>query len=527
MPLSSAVILIIWVGASLLAWGMAAVVAPVVREGKAEAISPATGFMSVSLDGRVNHLEEGAELPASVRVAGVPFALAGGQAVNNVFMKDLGWQGWQEDAPAFYDSYDYQSQDGPNRWIVRLPIADYAAVHLLAYAERDPAFSDVVSFRMGAFGGGDKMGQVVYHDVWAAVPRMGENAPSRVSIFEGPPELFYVRVPLGKAIAQDLVGRKTVEVDVTKELRLAIRRPDPCRFRVRPLGLPSGVHLLAMTFERSPIQIEVTSEEVGNIFNDPQVPTFQVKLDAVGQTDSEGRLTRPRRCRIEAVATDHFGRQTLAQTEVELASGDATEPTVVDVPLRVSHRGHHDLQVRLKIGQQVLLTRQTSFALLPRDTRQYRAEAPFGVRDRCGPHFTPQASEVRGPLYFKAVLRYAFEADALDGYDVIEGNDTCVKSGKAVEHLTVRIKKAGGDAGSERLLIFHEDHLGRDHHHRTPTFFTRWAPYKLNENEQTRLDQMMSNAGAAAKAIRQLSLAKMSSEAILNAAPPLRDARPH
>ncbi len=502
MPLSR-VLTVIVVGVSFSAWTMVVDAAPVVTERREESISPASGFVSVPLDERANHLVEDVSLPAGICVDGVPFALAGGPSANNVLMNDLGWQGWKEDSPAFYDPYDCMPDEDPNRWVIHVPIADYSAVHLLAYAERDPAFSNVVTFRVGSLGRGGRMDQVFYRDVWAAVPRAGDNAPGRVSIGKGLHDLFYVRVPLGKAIAQDLVDRKTVDVDVTKELRLAIRRPDPCRFRVRPLGLPCGVHVLAMTFERSPIQMEVTSEEVGNIFNEPQIPTFQVKLDAIVRTDSEGRLIRPKRCRIEAVATDYYGNQTPSQTEVALASPDATEPVLVDIPMRVPNRGYHDLEVRLEVGQHVLLTRQTSFALLPHDTREYRAEAPFGVRDRCGAHFTPQAAVIRGPLYVKAGLRYAFEAEALDGYGVVEGNDTCVKSGKAVEDLAARIRKAGDRANPERLLIFHEDHLGRDHHYRTPTFFTRWAPYRLNENEQSGLDQMMSAAGAAAGAIGQ------------------------
>ena len=64
--------------------------------------------------------------------------------------------------------------------------------------------------------------------------------------------MFLVRLPIGKAIAQDLAGRRAIDIDITKELRLAIRRPDPNRFRIRPLGLPSGVQIFAMTFERTP-----------------------------------------------------------------------------------------------------------------------------------------------------------------------------------------------------------------------------------------------------------------------------------
>ena len=496
MPSDSLSMVTLGIGVSLLAWA-AACGAPVVAERKGQSISPASRFVAASLLGRANHLAEGLSLPAGISVDGVPFALVGTPEANNVFMKDVGWRDWQNDPAGFYAPYDYRPEDDQRRWIVRLPMADDSAVHLLAYAERDLAFSNVISFRVGSFGGGDKMGQVVYRDFSATVPRAGDDAPGRIGAGTGPHALFHVRVPLGQAIAQDLVGRQTLDVDVTKALRLAVRRPDPCRFRIRPLGLPCGVHVFAMTFERSPIQMEVTSKEVGHIFNEPQIPTFQVRLEA------SGRPSQPERCQVEAVATDYRGHETRTRTELSFAPRDVEKPEVIDLLLPVPHRGYHDLRVQIRMGKTVLLTRETSFALLPPDTRKYRHESPFGVRDRYGAHFTPRASEVRGPLYTKAGLRYAFKADPLREYGLVEGNDLCVKSAEAVEKLAQRVQGKPESTPPPRILIFHEDHLGGAHHRRPPTFFTQWAPYEMDEKEQTKLDRMMGAAAEAAKAIRK------------------------
>ena len=477
--------------------------APTIREHEDEAASPRSGFVPVPLDNRADHRAERFAAPASILVDDVPFSLVRTAQANNVFLKGLGWRDWRKDPAGFFDPYDYKPGDHAGRWIIHLPIADYTTVHLLAYAESTPAFSNVISFRIGALGGGAAMGQVVYHDFAAEVPRAGDDAPGRAELGTGVHRLFHVRVPLGKAIAQDLVGRQTLDVDVTKELRLAVRRPDPCRFRVRPLGLPSGVHVFAMTFERSPVQMEVTSAEVGHIFNEPQTPTFQVKLSAFGRTSSKGRLAWPQRCEIDAVATDTYGRETVVRTKVPLEPRDTTKPTVTDLFLRVPRRGYHDLRVRLQVGGEVLLTRETSFALLPPDTREHRQDSPFGVRDRYGSHFTPSAPHIRGPLYVKAGLRYAFEATPLQEYGLLEGNDPCVKSAEAVEELAQRLQEGPDDSSPRRLLIFHEDHLGRAHHRRTPTFYTQWAPYDLDDREQRKLDAMIKATEEAAKAIRR------------------------
>jgi len=84
-----------------------------------------------------------------------------------------------------------------------------------------------------------------------------------------------VRVPWTEAFAQDL--RRFVEIELTKEVRLdAPARSVP--FSSRPLGLPSGVKIAALTLERSPAANAGTSKESGHAFVEPQKPTFEVHL---------------------------------------------------------------------------------------------------------------------------------------------------------------------------------------------------------------------------------------------------------
>ncbi|MBI4024679.1 MAG: hypothetical protein HY360_06830 [Verrucomicrobia bacterium] len=73
--------------------------------------------------------------------------------------------------------------------------------------------------------------------------------------------LYLIQTPLGKSIAQDFKERLSLDLDITKPLRLVINLPDPNRFQLRPLGPPSGVRIYAMTLERASIQMEVTIPE--------------------------------------------------------------------------------------------------------------------------------------------------------------------------------------------------------------------------------------------------------------------------
>ncbi|HPM81064.1 MAG TPA: hypothetical protein PLF81_10205, partial [Candidatus Anammoximicrobium sp.] len=314
-----------------------------------------------------------------VVVAGVPFDLVGTPAADNWFLKSAQWPDWEEDPSSYYAAYDRGSEapGDPRRPLFKLPVADYSAVYLLAAADDDINLSNVVSFRIGALDGPRR---TTLHDFSAEVPRWhGKRNAVTQAVFPVPQgNLYLIRVPIGSAFAQDFSDEWALDVEVTKQLRLAIRRPDPCRYQFRPLGLPSGVHLFGMTFMRSPVQMRVSSDEAGHVFNEPQTPTFHVRLHGVGRKST---------CVIEAVATDYYGEQQVVRTdELTLQPGATIER---DVAIPVVRRGYYELTVRVVAGRSELVRRQTTFALLPKDTRRHRDESPFGTWDFSGGHYTP------------------------------------------------------------------------------------------------------------------------------------------
>src|SRR5205823_7270515 len=129
-----------------------------------------------------------------------------------------------------------------------------------------------------------------FHSFPAVVPRRGETGKLPENTFVRTPDGPFVRVaiPMTEAFAQDI--ERYIEIELTKEVRLARRQPDPCRFRSRPLGLPSGVKIAALTLERSPLQMRVGSKETGHAFVEPQQPAFQVRLTNVSAADQPYEL---------------------------------------------------------------------------------------------------------------------------------------------------------------------------------------------------------------------------------------------
>ena len=115
-----------------------------------EPVEPPGRFLPVDLSPKANGRFARALGKDSMTVGGVPFDLVdGGQG-----HLDLGpaqWIDWKEDPAGFYSSYDVgtdsESPDDPRKPMLRVPVADYVAAHLLAVAEDEPTLGDTVTLR--------------------------------------------------------------------------------------------------------------------------------------------------------------------------------------------------------------------------------------------------------------------------------------------------------------------------------------------------------------------------------------------
>jgi len=466
-------------------------------EARDEPLDLKSKYVPVSLNGYAND-RQGESFPgAQVTVDRIPFDLVTAEGCDNFFLSSAQWPDWAEDPSKYYADFDaVPDEQDPRRPFFQLPVADYTCAYLLAATDPNPELSPVMTLRMGCFGGRLRTD---IHDFTATVPRPdGPRTAGVVGTLPGQAgNLYLIRVPLAEAIAQDFRDQTALDLELTKELRLAIRRPDPCRYNLRPLGQPSGVHIYGMTFERSAVQMEVTSDQPGHVFNQPDTPTFDVSLRQVHTFPTSGVRT------VEAVATDLDGNVTTVSVAVDTKMIPEARMTL---PVPVDRRGWYALQVRFKRNDDVVLTRETHFALLAPDTRKHRDEAPWGAWDFCGAHYTPGDPDVSGPLFVKAGLRYGmfnYTEEARAKYGVLKGNDSKAKKSEDVRKLVAAYEEDPTRPRPDRLMIFHEDAISGPHIMRAPTFFTGHDPYEFSEAEQTRFDEMWHGATRACKAIRR------------------------
>ena len=454
-------------------------------------LSSAGIYAPISLESQARD-KTGFELPIAdkhVVIGGVPFDLVDRPNADNMFVASTEWPDWKTDPSSYYAAYDKgpETPGDPRRLMFKIPVGDYAAIYLLAACDNDPAYTQTVSFRIGALDGPRR---TTLHDFSAIVPRFNEtkkkskDAVQEIPVKQG--NLFVIRVPLGLALAQDFADEWALDVEVTKELHLAVRRPDPCRYQIRPIGLPSGVHVYGMTFQRSQVQMNVASSAPGHVFNEPQKPTFRIEL----------ANSRRSNVVLEAVATDYYGQTTTVRSpELAMAAG---EKTTHEITIDVPKRGYHSLVIRAMTGRTELLRRETTFAVLPADERKFRAESPFGTWDFCGGHFTPNNPDVTGPLYVKAGLRYgmfSYPAEVRKKWGILPGSEP-----RSAADLTKRLES--DPAALMNVLIFHEHAVSGPHVMRTPDIFTGRTPYKMDEKEQARFDKLWEEAHKTAKDVR-------------------------
>jgi hypothetical protein len=426
----------------------------------------------------------------TLQAGGVPFELPAGEK-DHLNLRPAHWIEVKKDPPDYYEWYEAGAPVVHDERVplLRVPVADYAAAHVLAVAEDDPGLTDTLSLRAGRFGYSE---QVVMHDYAARVPRRGnagKAAGSAVPTAAGP--LFHVRVPLTEAFAQDM--ERFIEIELTKELRLARRQPDPNRFRIRPLGPASGVRIAALTLERSPLQMRVGSKESGHAFVEPQKPTFQVRLQNITAAEQPYRLMLTASHRNGMVTkVEHNGRVAARQT------------AGVELVVPAGKRGYHDLAVTLQDGAgRVLLERRTSFALLPPDTRKHRDQSPFGTWDFCGGHYTSDNPAQTGPLYVKLGLRYGmfgYKPEKRKQYGILPGHEPNIyaKGGlKAFQDHLAQYPDAPLLA-----LLFHETAVSGKHLSRVPDLFTDRPPYRLDAAEQKQFQELWDQATESARAIK-------------------------
>ncbi|MCM8756877.1 MAG: hypothetical protein NC823_00145, partial [Candidatus Omnitrophica bacterium] len=340
---------------------------------------------------------------------------------------DVGVSRWLEEAidPAdFCDNYTTRSAfDGnPESIIFRIPRRFYRRAHLVCLVEPSSNKVPAIALRLTRFGNhyGDSGGRGdAFADKVVILPDgekpRNENIQKvgEATIILGKKTvkvpLWLVSVDLPTGEISDLLGEQFpkfgregdfLDLEVTKELRPAVHFFAYQNCSVKPLGLPSSVHLLALTLETSPVEVRINTRHGDFVFAGEKKPVVFVHLKNCQEKPFSGHLVLK--------THDFYQRQNTRKTTISLpATGGREFQQTVEMDLSQPTVGW--FQAHLQVIDQagwVVWEEPFSYALLPPDTRKTGLESPFGVWWFASSHGGNPSLEVVGPLLQKMGIRH-------------------------------------------------------------------------------------------------------------------------
>jgi len=199
----------------------------------------------------------------------------------------------------------------------------------------------------------------------------------------GNTQLYLVKIPINPG---DLAGFKDMEyleVELTKRTQLYRCYPDPSYYSEHQAGLPSGVHIYAMTMEQAEITMEVTPDKFAHIWTAPEKPSYTVTLS--------NSLNRAENVSIQLKTISYNGDEKfVVQKKVRLGAG--AKDHKINLKLNPKSFGHHNAELTITVGDKTW-TEKFAFSYLHPDTRERgnweEGRGPiFGYWDWGGAHYT-------------------------------------------------------------------------------------------------------------------------------------------
>jgi hypothetical protein len=269
----------------------------------------------------------------------------------------------------------------PGRIQFRIPNGQYTKIHLLAAFTGEPDTTPIVSAQFYRDSAGHPVTFAGKAPAFAE-PIQGKRGVPMQLADGAKGNLHIVTIPLEPNGPIAFSDRPYLEFELTKQVRVYRAFPDPTYYSMHGAGLPSGVHVYGITFERPAVEVDFQPDQVAHIWTAPAKPGYSARLK--NATASQQAVT------LLLTTTSHDRlEKTTATKKVTLAAG-ASE--TVKLPIDVKRYGHHDVELKIEsAGDTRTQTRSLSF--LHPDTRErggwVEGRGPiFGMWDWNGGHET-------------------------------------------------------------------------------------------------------------------------------------------
>jgi len=288
-------------------------------------------------------------------VGGIPFAMPApderghdhvdvGRSWMRFGLLEGGFDGWEGETARWRNALTVE----PNRLKFRIPNGQYTKMHLLASYDGTPDTTDILS---------------------AQFYRADSGFPVTFSTRVNGKKPHLVTIPLEPEGLASLSDLDHLEFELTKEVRTHRSFPDPIYYSAHGAGLPSGVRVYAITFERPSVEVELTPDKFAHIWTAPESPSYTVMLQNRGEQNRD--------VEFELATISHDG--THKTTQKRRVNVPASGSTKVSLPLSLRRYGHHDVKLTVKDSQGTR-AQTRSLAFLHPDTRERNHHTRARVR---------------------------------------------------------------------------------------------------------------------------------------------------
>lgn len=414
----------------------------------------------------------------------------------------------------------------PTRIQLCIPGGRYRAIHLLAAADNTPDSAPVVTVQFFRLMCGFPQQFAARVPLFTAKGQVGPALP--VKLADGSTgRVFLVTIPVDTGLLADFEDLDVLELELTKGVKLWRAYPDPMHYSFHPAGLPSSVHVFAMTLERPAVMMSVAPAHFGDTWVAPEKASYTVKLSNLTKAARKVTLT------IRTVSYD--GLKKTDQTKaVTVAPGRDMAPETFTIAPPCY--GYHDVDFVLRDGDQVW-TERRSLVYLHEDTRErgdwQKGRGPiFGFWNWRGGHRTPAGSQQVNLMGMagaesssgsfesprvseeeRAAARkwgmVTFKAfGAGDHYitNRFRGNLAAKGLEEAKKQFLADLAKAhtkAGDINRPTLIsFFPEPHIGPATYGTLPSYYGA-PPFKFSESEEARYQNFLHGFVEGARIVNQ------------------------
>ena len=508
-----------------------------VRTGAYDADSP---YVTVGLDGYVNAGEiDGSRLVRDgvigsldpVQVAGVPFVLPEPDAAGNDHI-DVG-ESWCKygtlvggylttNRGVFGGRWRSALTVNPTRIQVALPKEAYGKLHVLAVADEEPDCVPKFTAQFYAPSSGFPV------SAEATVPFLSTKASEAkrlpIQLADGKKGALYLvtielevdrlaelcQLETVSNTTRDTNGRTMLGLELTKVVQPFRAYPDPISYGMHGAGLPSAVHVYAMTLEKPRIEVDLQPDTLAHTWVAPETPRYTAKL--TNNTNASRKVSL-------ILRTESYGGGESTESSKQIvvaAKGTAT----ASFSLKLERYGSHQATLEAVDGDQTW-TAKRDLAYLHTDTRtrggwQRGQGALFGYWGYGAGHYgAPGAQELlimaKAGCETRAMGNFSQSAEAaaigkkyrmktlpaFDGYDkwsfsgfasdLRAGMDPCAAEAKQLNELK-RLKLPATELDDSVYLgFFAEPQVGPITHGNLPSYWGE-PEHVLSGSEQRQLE---------------------------------------